>query len=215
MEHLSKFGYRVGKFLTSVFITIFYRTKLYGKENIPESGGFLMICNHQSFLDPMFCARPIKQSIFFLAKDTLFKGLFGKLLYWVNTRPVKRGEGDLKAMRGMIEILKNGNGVCLFPEGTRSEDGRISDIKPGFILLCRRAKVPVLPIVVEGAYDIWPKGRKRPRLSGKVVVRIGKLIPCEHILSMPQDDFAAEITSILRTMQNESRRELGYVPYDY
>jgi 1-acyl-sn-glycerol-3-phosphate acyltransferase len=215
LEHLSKFGYRVGKFLTSVFITIFYRTKLYGKENIPESGGFLMICNHQSFLDPMFCARPIKQSIFFLAKDTLFKGLFGKLLYWVNTRPVKRGEGDLKAMRGMIEILKNGNGVCLFPEGTRSEDGRISDIKPGFILLCRRAKVPVLPIVVEGAYDIWPKGRKRPRLSGKVVVRIGKLIPCEHILSMPQDDFAAEITSILRTMQNESRRELGYVPYDY
>jgi len=215
LEHKSKFGYRVGKFLTTVFVTIFYKTKFYGKENIPEKGGFLVICNHQSFLDPMFCAKPIKQSIFFLAKDTLFKGFFGKVLYWINTRPVKRGEGDLKAMRGMIEILKDGNGVCLFPEGTRSEDGHISDIKPGFILLCRRAKVPVLPMVVEGAHEIWPKERKYPRLRGNVVVRIGELIPYEHIASMPQEDFAAEITRILRTMQNESRLELGYVPYEY
>jgi 1-acyl-sn-glycerol-3-phosphate acyltransferase len=99
----------------------------------------MLVGNHQSYLDPMFCGIYLKRPLYFLARDSLWKNrFFGRLISSVNTIPVKQDKGDLSAMRKVISKLKEGWGVCLFPEGTRTSDGKITPFKPGFGLLCRR-----------------------------------------------------------------------------
>jgi 1-acyl-sn-glycerol-3-phosphate acyltransferase len=117
----------------------------YGRENIPRKGPFVLISNHQSYLDPMLCGCPIKRRVSFLARESLFRHwLFGRMIRSVGTIPVRLGEADISAMRKVIDVLKQGRGVCLFPEGTRSQDGKITPFKPGFGLLCRRGKAAVV-----------------------------------------------------------------------
>ena len=86
--------------LCRLFCKIFFRVRVYGKENVPEQGAFLLISNHQSFLDPVFCGIPLKRQMYFLARDSLFKKkFFGWLLSSVNTIPVRRGQADINAMK--------------------------------------------------------------------------------------------------------------------
>ncbi|ARN56095.1 lysophospholipid acyltransferase family protein [Sedimentisphaera salicampi] len=209
------FFYWIAKLSTTSFMRIFYRVRVKGKENFPEKGAFIMVSNHQSFLDPMLAVMYTWRVLFFLARDTLFKGLFGQLLLKLNTRPVKRGESDLKAMRTMIDILQRGYGTCIYPEGTRTPDGRISEIKPGFLLLARKTKAPVIPFVIEGLHEIWPKTQSKPNLSGRVMVEIGEPVPYEKIQEQGAENFAKWLTDKLRQMQNDARVELGKEPFDY
>ncbi len=150
---------------------MFFRLHVYGKENVPEEGSLILISNHQSFFDPLLCGIYLKRPLYFLARDTLWKNrLFGKIISSVNTIPVRRGEADLSAMRTIIRKLKAGNGVCLFPEATRTKDGKISPFKPGFGLLCRRGKAAVVPVVIDGAFECWPKHKKFFSPGSKIAI---------------------------------------------
>ena len=131
--------------------TLFFGCRFYGRENIPRSGGVLLLSNHQSVLDPMLCGSGSDRQLSYVARDTLFKNsAFSWLIESVNAIAIKRGTADITAMKIIIEKLKAGHGIVLFPEATRTHDGRIADIKPGFGLLSRRANVPVVPVVVDG-----------------------------------------------------------------
>ena len=207
--------YRFVSTSCAILMLILYKVKVHGKQNAPRKGPFLLICNHQSFLDPFLCDLFIPGILFFLARDTLYKGWFGKFLIKLNTYPIKRGESDLKAMREMIKRLKQGHGVCLFPEGTRSADGRISDIKSGFILLSKRADAPVVPMVIEGLHEIWPKEKKCPKFFGSIAVEIGEPISYAEIEAIGQEKFGAVITDKLRKLQNQARESLNREPIDY
>jgi len=100
-----------------------------------------------------------------------------------------------------LEKLKDGYGLVLYPEGTRTRDGRIAEIKPGFGLLARKANVPIIPSVIDGAYECWPK-QKKLFSSGQIYVTYGQPIPAKKVAELGDREFAKYLTKILRDMQN-------------
>ena len=188
----------------------------YGKENIPDKGPLLLISNHQSYLDPLLCGITLKRPLYFLARHTLFKNKFSAwLLTSVNTIPVRRGEADLSAIRAVIAKLKQGAGVCLFPEATRSIDGKIAHFKPGLGLLCRKTNATLVPVVIDGAMEAWPKGKKIFSPGKKVTVCYGKAITTEELSNMDDKRLAQKLTHTLRKMQSDGRQKNNKKPYQY
>lgn len=193
-----------------------YRFKVYNKEKVPDKGPLLVLCNHQSFLDPIFCQLPVRRTFFYIARDTLWSvPFFGWVISNLYAIPIRRGEADLKAMKEVIEVLKRGRAVVIYPEGTRTPDGRIAQIKPGFSLLVRRSGAKVVTMVIEGAHEVWPKGQKRPKLGGKIVLSFGDVMDCDQVKQMGDQAFAQWVTQNMRHMQAKCRRFLGKEPFDY
>ena len=208
--------FRFARFVCKVFCELFFRIRVYGKKNIPDEGAFVLVGNHQSYLDPVFCGIPLKRPLYFLARDSLFANrFFGRLISSVNTIPVKRGQADLSAVKTIIGKLKDGRGVCLFPEGTRTSDGKISVFKPGFGLLCRRGEAVIVPVVIDGAFECWPRHKKIFSPGGQIVVCYGEAIPAEQVKEMNDRELAKSLTNTLRRMQNDCRVKHGKEPYDY
>jgi 1-acyl-sn-glycerol-3-phosphate acyltransferase len=202
--------------LCRIFCKICFRVRVYGKENIPKEGAVLLVSNHQSFVDPLFCGNPLKRQITFLARDTLFKNrFFGAILRSVNAIPVRRGEADVGAMKTIIARLKEGGVVCLFPEGTRTEDGRINELKAGFGLLARRGGAAIVPVLIDGAFECWPRDKKLFKLRSAVTVHYGSPFSFEQVKETDERQLAAELTATLRKMQHEHRKSAGKDAFDY
>lgn len=208
--------FRFARWFCKVFCIVLFRFRVHGKENVPESGAFLLVSNHQSFLDPLFCGILLKRPLYFLARNTLFKNrFFGWLIASMNTIPVRRGEADISAIKTVISKLKAGHGVCLFPEATRTKDGKIAAFKPGFGLLCRRGFAAVVPTVIDGAFECWPRDKKLFSVGKEIVVSYGPAITAEQVKNMSDRELAEKLTSKLRQMQNDCRVKYGKEPYDY
>jgi cytidylate kinase len=208
--------FRFARWLCKVFCHTFLNIKVYDRENVPRNGAIVLISNHQSYFDPVFCGIPLKRPLYFLARDTLFANkVFGKIIASVNTIPVKRGEADIGAIKTVIRKLKEGYGVCLFPEGTRTRDGKIVSFKPGFGLLCRRGNAAVVPVVIDGAYESWPRHKKMFSPGAKIVISYGKAITSEEVKNMSDTELADNLTATLRQMQNDCRIKQGKKPYNY
>jgi len=215
-KKLKMMWYWLAVWCCRVFCSVFFSLRIYGRGNVPDEGAFVLISNHQSFLDPVFCGMHLKRHLYFLARDSLFANrFFGRLLSSVNTIPVRRGKADLAAMRKVISKLKEGNGVCLFPEATRSRDGKITAFKPGFGFLCRRGNATVVPVVIEGAFECWPRHQKIFMPGSRIVIRYGKVIAAEDVKNMSDRELAEKLTDKLREMQNDCRVQQGKEPYCY
>lgn len=146
----------------------------HGTRNVP-AGGVILAANHQSFLDPPLVGACLRRETCFMARRTLFEiPLFGRLIVALNAFPIERNTGDVKGVKTAIERLKEGRALIVFPEGTRTRDGQVGQMKSGIRLLAERAAVPIVPVLIDGAYDVWPKGRLLPRPWGRITVRFGK-----------------------------------------
>jgi 1-acyl-sn-glycerol-3-phosphate acyltransferase len=218
-EKLKAKWFWLARWACRVFCILLFRVRTYGRDNIPDEGAFVLISNHQSYLDPILCGGPIKRHLNFLARDTLFTNwFFGRLISSVNAIPVKLdpdSPGDISAMRKIINVLKKGNGVCLFPEGTRTHDGKITALKPGLGLLCRRGNAAVVPVVIDGAFECWPRNKKIFSPGGSILVQFGKALSAEQAKNIGDEKLAEVLTDTLRQMQNEIRIKRGKKPYDY
>ena len=207
--------YWFARLLCRCFCAAFFRYRAYGRESIPREGSFVLACNHQSFLDPVFCGVAVNRHVTYMARDTLFKNwFFGPLISSVNAIPISRDKPDIAVMRLVIDRLREGAAVCLFPEGTRTQDGRIASFKPGFGLLCRRSKATVVPVLIDGAFECWPR-HKKLFSPGAIVVQFGKPLPPEQVATMSNEQLADTVTQTLRQMQREARLQQGKQPYDY
>jgi 1-acyl-sn-glycerol-3-phosphate acyltransferase len=141
-----------------------FNFRVHGAENVPPSGGVLLACNHVSFLDPHAVGAACPREACFLARKTLFTGrLKSAVLHSWNVVPVDlSGKPDIAGLKAIMDRLRRGCAVTLFPEGTRSRDGHLQQAKPGVGLLVAKAGVPVMPARIFGAYEAWPRDQKLP-----------------------------------------------------
>ena len=165
--------YRWGHRLTNLFCKTMGHLEAEGVNNIPREGGVLLVSNHVSLLDPIVVGSAANREIHYMARSSLFKvpGL-GKLISAFNAYPVDRGAPDLGALRRTISLLKGGNAVLIFPEGTRSVDGTLGKGQDGACFIAHRSGVPTLPVYHSGAERMLPRGSKRPRRA-KLTVKFG------------------------------------------
>jgi 1-acyl-sn-glycerol-3-phosphate acyltransferase len=186
-----------------------------GVKNVPRKGPVLLLSSHQSFLDPFLVQMPINKHLHYVAKSTLFDNAFSNMILpTLNTIPIRRGEADLVAMRKIIAMLKEDKIVCLFPEGTRTPDGRLTEIKGGFSLLSRRSQAVVVPVVIEGAFECWSRERKFPKL-GRIYLKFGKGFTPDEIKELGDEAFSKAFNERLQKIQNEVRIKRGVEPFDY
>ena len=144
-----------------IVTTLEFDLKAYGLENVPRTGGCLLVANHQSYLDPVLVAVRLYRPVSFFAKSELFENpFFGWLIRSLHAFPVRQGEGDVGAVRETIRRLHEGHILNLYPEGSRTDDGEIAPIQKGIALILRKVEVPVVPVAIDGSYESWPKSHK-------------------------------------------------------
>ena len=132
-----------------------YPCRVTGRENIPQEGGFLLCLNHCSALDPLYISAqiPRKRNMHFLAKKELFSNkLLAAVIRGIGGIPIDRGNADLGAVRSSLQLLKEGNGLGIFPQGTRSKDNTPTPMLSGASMIALRAGVPVIPAYIDGPY---------------------------------------------------------------
>ena len=151
-----------------------WQLRAFGVENIPRDGGALLAANHQSYLDPPLVAACLPREMHFMARRSLFRNpLFRALIVRCNAFPIERDTADVKGVKEAIARLEAGHLLLVFPEGTRTRDGSIGRMKPGVGILAERAAVPIVPVLIDGAHEAWPKGRLLPH-PGRIRVVFGR-----------------------------------------
>ena len=163
--------------ITHVFYMIrfklIYRLEVYGRENIPENNEYIVAPNHLSTLDPPLVAAIFPRSLAFMAKKELFYNPFlNWWLNWLGAFAVDRENLSVSTIRTVLTIRKTEWAFAIFPQGRRQEFGVISDISKGFASLAKTTKCGILPVGIIGTQE----ARHIP-FTGKIIVRIGKLIP--------------------------------------
>ncbi len=163
--------YMFGRFLCWLGFAIYAPIKISGRSNIPNKGGFIIAGNHISYLDPLVLGVAVFRPLNYMARDTLFRNrVFAWILRHVNVFPLKRNSADFGAIKEALKRLKKGEGLVLFPEGTRSADGTITEGLEGVGFLARKSGVPVIPAFIDGTQKAMPKGSKGIRPARLKVV---------------------------------------------
>lgn len=149
--------YFLARIVGFIILTPIFFVKVQNKQNLRIKQGCVIICNHISNWDPLVLGHSVKtQPVNYMAKEELFKK---KVANWFLRRlhaiPVARGKSDLKAVKTALTVLKNGNILGIFPEGTRSETGELLPFEPGAALMALRAGVPVVPVFISGNYKLF------------------------------------------------------------
>jgi 1-acyl-sn-glycerol-3-phosphate acyltransferase len=184
--------------------------KVWGTENVPKDGPCLLLANHQSFLDPVIVAVKLKRPVSYMAKSELFVNrYFGWLIRSLHAFPVKQGAADITAIKLAISKLHEGNVLNVYPEGSRTWDGEIGPIFKGVALIVRRAQVPIIPVVLDGTYNAWPR-RSKYMQRWPVRVEYG---PPLQTKGLDGDEIVALIDKTFREMLidvREKSRKLGH-----
>jgi 1-acyl-sn-glycerol-3-phosphate acyltransferase len=194
--------WKLAQTIVRIGTTVVLDLKVYGRDNVPDDGGALMVSNHQSYLDPAVLGAQLRRPMSYLAKADLWNNpAFGWLISHLYAYPVEQGKGDKGAITETITRLREGHLLNIFPEGSRTETGELLPIQRGVALVIRKAKVPVLPAVVDGSFRAWPKGQLLPGRH-RVRVLIGKPIRMDHL---DGKEIVAEVDRLFREMLAELR----------
>ncbi len=176
--------YRLGWLAARLTSALIFRSKVTGREFLPTAGGFILASNHISYYDPPLVGSYISRNMYYFGKRELFKQpIIGAILRKVNTLPVRRGTVDRAALDMAVEAVCNGNGLVVFPEGTRSRTGDFLKPKPGVGMIALRADCPIVPVFISG-FD-----RPRDCILGKSRGRIsyGEPFSVDWVRSHPAD----------------------------
>lgn len=158
--------YNISYTLSRWLATVFFSYRVHGRHHIPEEGGVILAANHTSFFDPPLVGVASHRAVCYLARKTLLEWpILGPIFPSLNVIPVDRDGNDRSALKSIIRKLGEGEGVVLFPEGTRSKDGNLQKSQPGIGLIVAKSLVPVVPVRVFGAYEAFPKGAKKIQSS--------------------------------------------------
>jgi 1-acyl-sn-glycerol-3-phosphate acyltransferase len=174
------------------------RVRCTGRENEPATSGALVLSNHQSLFDPMLVGVTFNRRMNYMARETLFAfPPFRWLIQSVDAIPIDREGLGLAGLKETLRRAKRGELVLIFPEGTRTFDGEVATLKPGFSALAKRAKVPLIPVGIDGAYQAWPRNRAFPGLS-TIHVHIGEPISAEEAANIGERELVVEAERRIR-----------------
>ncbi|HTU25236.1 MAG TPA: lysophospholipid acyltransferase family protein [Pirellulales bacterium] len=219
LPSIKRAWYDVSRATCRVVFVVVFGVRVRGREWFPREGGVLLVSNHQSHLDPVLAGVACDRQMTTLARDTLFRiPLFRNLINSYDAIPLDREGVGLAGVKETMRRLKQGKVVLVFPEGTRTSDGQVAPLKPGFCALARRTRVPVMPVAVAGAFDAWPRWRPWP-CPATIHIQYGRPISPAEIAAMDDAALVVEVEARLAACQHEADayrrravRELPAVP---
>lgn len=193
--------YWIGYFLTQILCLIYCPRKIYGKENIPARGGFILASNHISNVDPNILGSSFFRRLSYVAKESLFKNKFlSFMLHQVGAFPINRDTADLGAIKETLRRLKQGSPVLIFPEGTRTREASSREVQAGIGLIAVKSGVPVIPAFVEDSDKVMPPGSKFFKRH-LVKVYFGK--PLYFTKGQPYQDIAQQIMAAILSLPGQ------------
>lgn len=180
--------YAFGRFIVAPLARMVYRPRVEGRENVPRSGPVIIASNHLSFIDSVALPVAAPRPVHFLAKSSYFEGtglkgwLTREFFLAIGAAPVHRGAGQaaLDALDQQRRLLDEGLAVALYPEGTRSLDGRLYRGRTGVAFLALQTGAPVVPVGLIGTDRVMPVGARFPSLRERVTVRFGTPLELSH-----------------------------------
>jgi len=191
--------------LLGPLLRLLYRPKAVGLENIPPDGPAIIAANHQSFLDDLLLPLIVpKRKVVFLGKAEYFEKWYLRWFFkGANVIPVRRQNrsGAEAALQAGVQALREGKLVGIFPEGTRSPDGRLYRGKTGVARMALEAQAPIVPVAIVGTFEAMPYDRKMPK-PGRVEIRFGRPLTFERHYEPPSDRF------VLRSVTDELMYEI-------
>ncbi len=171
--------------LVRLFYKLLYRAKAYGVENVPMKSNFILAGNHKDFNDPVILSVFLPRRMSYLAKAELFKNGLAKWFFkQIDAIPVTRDATELSMFKAIINLLKQGKIITIFPEGTRTQV-KTDNVKPGAVSFALKAQVPILPVFISGKY--LPFRSKIRVIFGKPIEYseyYGKTVPTEQKLEL-------------------------------
>jgi 1-acyl-sn-glycerol-3-phosphate acyltransferase len=208
-EHLGVY-YKLAQLTLGVFLKIVFRPWAEGAGNVPRQGAAIIASNHLSFSDHFFGPLPLRRQVIFLAKAEYFtgrglKGLVSKAFFSaLGQIPVDRGGGAAgeRALRTGLRVLAEGHLLGIYPEGTRSPDGRLYRGKTGIARLALEGQVPVIPCAMIGTFEFMPSGRTWPNFRVRPGVRFGEPMDFSRFYRKASD------RQVLREVTDEVMREI-------
>ncbi|MEE8384728.1 MAG: lysophospholipid acyltransferase family protein [Dehalococcoidia bacterium] len=193
------------RFLSQGALALFFHGRVFDRHNVPGSGGVMLACNHQSFFDPLAATCALGREGNYMARASLFGNpLFKRLISSVNAFPVKRGAADVGAIKEILRRLKAGKVVLVFVEGTRTIDGSIGKINPNAMTIAKRAGAAIVPTVIDGAFEAWPRTKLLPR-PGHIHVTYAEPIIPQEVHDHPADRLAQTVAERLNVVMEASR----------
>jgi 1-acyl-sn-glycerol-3-phosphate acyltransferase len=188
---------------SGLMFRIFFGLRVLGAERVPRSGAALLLANHASHFDPVLVGVASPRQLRFLARDTLFFWPLGWLIDSLGAVPIRRDGSGIAGLRATLKILKAQDALLLFPEGTRSTDGQLQPLKPGFCAVARRSRAALVPVGIAGSYAALPRGRMLPRLK-KIVLQFGQPITTDEIDDLDDDQLVQLISASLSEVFQEA-----------
>ena len=176
-----QFHYHFIHVIVRPLLSSLFKFQVFGAENVPTSGGVLLMTNHASYADPIFIGAGASRNLHYMARSTLFRpGLVEWILSNLNAFPVHQGEPDRKSIRRALQILADGELLNIFPEGTRSLDGiTLGEALPGVGFIAHKTAAPVVPVFLSGTQDVLARKAKMLK-PAKVTISFGRPLDMEH-----------------------------------
>lgn len=172
---------------------------------MPESGGVLVVCNHQSHFDPPLIGGGLRRRLNYLARKSLFNSAaFAWLIRMLDAIPLDLNGIGFEGIKESLKRLRGGEALLIFPEGGRTFDGEIADFKEGALTLAQRSQTAILPTALDGCFQAWNRKNKMPYLWGKIRVIFGKPLFYEEFKDLSE----AELRNLLECKIKELFAEL-------
>ncbi len=200
--------YRFAKVVCNVVCKLWFKLEYYGMENLPKDRGYILVGNHQSYWDPVMMGLKLDTTLTFMANEKLFhKPVLAPVIRGLGAFPVNLKKPDMTAIRTAKKVVKDGKVLALFPEGTRSHDGKLLKFKGGVIYIASVTGEDVVPVCI--TYQNGGKFRSR------ILIRYGEVIPNREILEGKKKDTesmrqaAAKLQSVVQRLQDENLAVMG------
>lgn len=194
--------WRFARFLVRWLSVLQFKVRIHGARRVPTQGPVMLVSNHQSHMDPILATMALPRECCYMARDSLWANkFFGRLISSLNAFPVKRNTADLGAIKESMRRLKSGQALLVFPEGTRTPDGRVHSMLPGLASIAKKTAVPIVPVLIDGMYQAWPKGAAFPR-TGNVMIEYGEIIQPDEYAGMSAEELVRMLRARLIAMQH-------------